>query len=220
MLAKITSELGKPAGLVVLSREQALERFAGESPGLVPGIGPKTVERLERMGIATLAELRGCASARSSSGLRAALRRLAARPRPVRGRDPGRGLARDQVAVGRDDLRRRRRRPRRDERLARRAGRGALPAAARARARGRTIGIKVRLDDWTNVTRSHTVEAADQRPGAWSARSPSSCCAPTPRRGRCGCSASGSPSSGEAEARRAGADDPEPQLQLGLGASA
>ena len=23
---------------------------------------------------------------------------------------------------------------------------------------GRSIGIKVRLDDWTNVTRSHTVE--------------------------------------------------------------
>src|SRR5690349_7441678 len=35
MLAKITSELGKPAGLVVLSRAQALERFGGESPGLV-----------------------------------------------------------------------------------------------------------------------------------------------------------------------------------------
>src|SRR3954454_2073107 len=57
MLAKITSELGKPAGLVVLSRVKALERFAGESPGLVPGIGPKTVARLERMGIRTLAEL-------------------------------------------------------------------------------------------------------------------------------------------------------------------
>jgi len=26
--------------------------------------------------------------------------------------------------------------------------------------RGRTIGIKVRLDDWTNVTRSHTLEQA------------------------------------------------------------
>ncbi len=48
MLAKITSELGKPAGLVVLSREEALERFAGDSPGLVPGIGPKTVARLKR----------------------------------------------------------------------------------------------------------------------------------------------------------------------------
>ena len=59
MLAKITSELGKPAGLVVLSREDALERFAAESPGLVPGIGPKTVIKLQGMGIHTLADLRG-----------------------------------------------------------------------------------------------------------------------------------------------------------------
>src|SRR5919106_741397 len=57
MLAKITSELGKPAGMVVLSREQALERFADRSPGLIPGIGPKTVSRLESMGIRTLSDL-------------------------------------------------------------------------------------------------------------------------------------------------------------------
>src|SRR6476620_3011608 len=57
LLAKITSELGKPAGLVVLSREAALQRFADHSPGLVPGIGPKTVARLEKLGISTLAEL-------------------------------------------------------------------------------------------------------------------------------------------------------------------
>jgi DNA polymerase IV len=31
--------------------------------------------------------------------------------------------------------------------------------AARGK-RGRTIGIKVRLDDWTNVTRARTIEAA------------------------------------------------------------
>ena len=30
--------------------------------------------------------------------------------------------------------------------------------------RGRTIGIKVRLDDWTNVTRSHTVERPTNDP--------------------------------------------------------
>ena len=30
---------------------------------------------------------------------------------------------------------------------------------------GRTIGIKVRLDDWTNVTRSHTVEQPTNDPG-------------------------------------------------------
>ena len=29
--------------------------------------------------------------------------------------------------------------------------------------RGRTIGIKVRLDDWTNVTRARTVEAYQRR---------------------------------------------------------
>ena len=58
LLAKITSELGKPAGLVVLSRAEALERFAEDSPGLVPGIGPKTVMKLQRMGIHSLAALR------------------------------------------------------------------------------------------------------------------------------------------------------------------
>src|SRR5262249_53967609 len=57
LLAKITSELGKPAGLVVLSREAALERFGGDSPGFIPGIGPKTLAKLEAMGIATLADL-------------------------------------------------------------------------------------------------------------------------------------------------------------------
>ncbi len=30
--------------------------------------------------------------------------------------------------------------------------------------RGRTIGIKVRLDDWTNVTRARTLEAATNDP--------------------------------------------------------
>src|SRR5262249_42408973 len=59
LLAKITSELGRPAGLVVLSRAEALDRFAGESPALVPGIGPKTVARLQQLGIRDLATLRG-----------------------------------------------------------------------------------------------------------------------------------------------------------------
>jgi DNA polymerase-4 len=30
--------------------------------------------------------------------------------------------------------------------------------------RGRTIGIKVRLDDWTNVTRSHTLDQPTNDP--------------------------------------------------------
>jgi DNA polymerase-4 len=57
LVAKVASDAEKPDGFVVLSREQACERFASASPSLVPGIGPKTAERLQRAGIATLAAL-------------------------------------------------------------------------------------------------------------------------------------------------------------------
>ncbi len=111
MLAKITSELGKPAGLVVLSREEALERFAAESPGLVPGIGPENRR----------ASWSGWGSGRSRAlhahdreALEAAFGPrmggwLQRRGR-LRGRDADHRRPRDQVAVGGDDLRRRRRR--------------------------------------------------------------------------------------------------------------
>jgi DNA polymerase-4 len=57
LVAKVASDAEKPDGFVVLSREQACERFAGASPGLIPGIGPKTVQRLEAHGVRTLGEL-------------------------------------------------------------------------------------------------------------------------------------------------------------------
>src|SRR5688500_3710648 len=57
LVAKVASDAEKPNGFVVLSAEQARERFAGAPPGLLPGIGPKTAERLERQGIATLGAL-------------------------------------------------------------------------------------------------------------------------------------------------------------------
>src|SRR5881227_2785930 len=57
LVAKVASDAEKPDGFVVLSREQACERFAGSSPGLIPGIGPKTVERLRERGIETLGQL-------------------------------------------------------------------------------------------------------------------------------------------------------------------
>src|SRR4051795_11770091 len=57
LVAKVASDADKPDGFVVLSREQACERFAGASPGLIPGIGPKTRARLEERGVTTLAAL-------------------------------------------------------------------------------------------------------------------------------------------------------------------
>jgi DNA polymerase-4 len=63
LVAKVSSDAEKPDGFVVMSREQACERFASASPGLIPGIGPKTVERLSERGITTLGALSATAPA-------------------------------------------------------------------------------------------------------------------------------------------------------------
>jgi DNA polymerase-4 len=164
MLAKITSELGKPAGLVVLSRSEALERFAGESPGLIPGIGPKTVTKLGGMGIGTLADLR----AREPEELEQAFGPRQGRwlhrrahledetPVTVERETKSQSAEttfdvdvsdRNEIEAHLAQL---------SEELCRRLRKREL--------QGRTIGIKVRLDDWTNVTRSHTVEAPTNDP--------------------------------------------------------
>ena len=164
LLAKITSELGKPAGLVVLSRQEALERFAADPPGLVPGIGPKTVVKLERMGIRTLADLGSHDPAtlerafgpRMGHWLAARARFEDATPisaeREIRSQSAettfdvdvaDQAEMADHVATLSKELCRRLR---------------------SRRLEGRTIGIKVRLDDWTNVTRAHTVDAPTNDP--------------------------------------------------------
>jgi DNA polymerase-4 len=164
LLAKITSELGKPAGMVVLSRAEALERFAEDSPGLVPGIGPKTAARLEQLGIRTLAELRrhDRAALEAAFGPRQGgwLKRRAAfedeTPISVV-REIKSQSAETTFDVDVAD----------PDRMAASIRSLAEELCRRLRSRGlegRTIGIKVRLDDWTNVTRAHTVEDATADP--------------------------------------------------------
>ena len=57
LVAKVASDAEKPDGFLALTREEARERFAGESPGLIPGIGPKSVERLADREVTTLGRL-------------------------------------------------------------------------------------------------------------------------------------------------------------------
>ena len=164
LLAKITSELGKPAGLVVLLRAEALERFGGDSPGLVPGIGPKTVVKLEKMGIRTLAELRAYDAAaleqafgpRSGAWLHARAGFEDETPISVvrETKSQSTEITFDVDVADRGEM-------------ATHVASLAKELCRRLRSRdleGRTIGIKVRLDDWTNVSRSHTVEEPTNDP--------------------------------------------------------
>jgi DNA polymerase IV len=157
LVAKVASDAEKPAGFVVLTREQACERFAGAPPGLIPGIGPKTVARLEAMGLRTLGDL-----ARAPEQL--LIERF--------GHNHGRELRRrarfehdGQVSEERKVVSESRERTfdydihdtaRLREALIQMAGELCKSLSAHDN-HGRTIGIKVRLDDFSTVTRARTL---------------------------------------------------------------
>ena len=57
LLAKIASDLEKPDGLCVLEPDGMLDAVGERPATLIPGVGPRTAERLTRLGIRTVAEL-------------------------------------------------------------------------------------------------------------------------------------------------------------------
>jgi DNA polymerase-4 len=157
LVAKVASDAEKPCGFVVLTREQACTRFADSPPSLIPGIGPKTAERLARLGLTTL---RAVAAApeqllveRFGANHGPDIRRRArfehggrvGQQRKVVSESRERTFDRDLVDPA--QLR---------EALARMARELCAGLQARGRS-GRTIGIKVRLDDFTTVTRARTL---------------------------------------------------------------
>ena len=158
LVAKVASDAEKPAGFVVLTREQACARFAQSPPGLVPGIGPKTAARLAQLGLTTLAAV-GAAPEQV----------LVQRFGPNLGVELGRrarfehdgaiGAARKVVSESRErtfdydvsdpaQLR---------ESLQTMADELCASLLAHGRS-GRTIGIKIRLDDFTTATRARTIQ--------------------------------------------------------------
>src|SRR5919108_1115236 len=57
LLAKIASDLDKPDGFRVLRVDEFLPAVGDRPATLIPGVGPKTAERLRRIGIVTVADL-------------------------------------------------------------------------------------------------------------------------------------------------------------------
>jgi DNA polymerase IV len=163
LVAKVASDAEKPCGFVVLTREQACARFAGAPCGLVPGIGPKTAERLRQYGIETLGEL-GAASA-AELAVRFGARMGAELVRRARFLDDtpvteqrkviseSREVTFDHDIFGLEQLE-----PMLEQLVTR------LCAALVAQRRcGRTIGIKVRLSDFSTHTRARTLPAPVSR---------------------------------------------------------
>jgi DNA polymerase-4 len=157
LVAKVASDAEKPRGFVVLSREQACERFATASCRLIPGIGGKTAERLQALGVKTIAELsatppetlRSIFSARTALHLLALARfeheGVVTQERKVV--SESRELTFDRDITRLSEL----------EQILVRLVDELCATLTRQERRGRTVGIKVRLDDFSTHTRARTL---------------------------------------------------------------
>jgi DNA polymerase-4 len=160
LVAKVASDAEKPRGFVVLTREQACERFAGAPCGLLPGIGPRTVERLRALGIHTLGALAAARYERLAP--RFGPRWTAELQQRARFEDSSpvteerkvvsesRELTFDEDLTDPDRL----------ETILGQLVERLCAGLLAQRRRGRTVGIKVRLDDFSTHTRARTLPEA------------------------------------------------------------
>jgi DNA polymerase IV len=163
LVAKVASDAEKPQGFVVLSREQACARFAGAGCGLIPGIGPRTVERLADLRVRTIGEL----AAADAAGLagRFGVRGAAHLQALARFEHDG-AVTEERKVVSEsreltfdtdiDDLGEL-------ERVLTRLVDELCATLEHQSRHGRTIGIKIRLDDFSTHTRARTLAAPVNR---------------------------------------------------------
>ena len=158
LVAKVASDADKPNGFLELTAAEACARFANASPGLIPGIGPKTVRRLDFQGVTTLSALAAQPDERLTSWfgprLGPHLGRLARfedeRDLELRrvAKSESRETTFDRDLRGLEQL----------EPVLERLTRQLCDALVEEKRSGRTIGIKVRLDDFTTVTRARSLD--------------------------------------------------------------
>src|SRR3954463_8211572 len=160
LVAKVASDLEKPDGFVVLTQAEARERFKDASPGLIPGIGPRTTEKLRRGGVTTLGQLRRVAVQQLidafGPGTGPYLLRLAnfdddREVTPVRlAKSESRETTFDTDIHDQTEL----------ERILADLSVQLCERLVKQDQRGRNIAIKVRLDDFSTFTRATTITAA------------------------------------------------------------
>ncbi|MCK6423377.1 MAG: DNA polymerase IV [Aquabacterium sp.] len=161
LLSKIASELDKPDGLTLLAPGDLADRIWPLPVGRINGIGPKSAARLQALGIHTIAELAGVTRetlvqrfGRSyGAWLHDAAHGIDERPLVTHS---------EPVSVSREttferDLHARRDRAELSSVFTQLARQVALDLQRKGY-EGRTVGIKLRFDDFKTVTRDLTLE--------------------------------------------------------------
>jgi DNA polymerase-4 len=169
VVAKVASDRDKPGGVTVVAPGGEAAFLAPLPLRALPGVGPRTEERLARAGLATIGDL----AALGDDALRALvpgrfgedLRRRAAGsdPRPVAAVPAQRLSVSAETTFERDVS---------DPARLESVGRGLAEAVADALRRqgraGRTVTVKLRYDDFQTITRAQTVPAAlDDADAVW-----------------------------------------------------
>jgi DNA polymerase-4 len=158
LVAKVASDADKPNGFLALTLDEARRRFADASPALIPGIGPKTVERLAAQGVDRLDRLAATPDGQLAEWFGGRLGPQLARlarfedERPLETervrKSESRETTFDEDLSGLAEL----------EPALERLSRELCEELERHGRSGRTIGIKIRLDDFSTHTRARTVD--------------------------------------------------------------
>jgi DNA polymerase-4 len=162
-IAKVASELAKPDGSSIVEAGRELELLRPMRVAVIPGVGPVTQEKLQRIGIHTVADLQGCAPDElvqviGKTHAQALLELAYARDdRPV---EPDRETKSISVEdtfetdlVSRHEL----------DLILLRDARQVAGRLRAARLFAHTVSIKVRLHDFSTFTRSRTLLSATDR---------------------------------------------------------
>ena len=174
VVAKVASDRDKPGGVTVVPPGQEAAFLAPLPLRALPGVGPRTEERLGRAGLSTIGELaalgdddlRGLVPGRFGEDLRRRARGVD--PRPVAAVPPERISISAETTFERDLSERARL-----EAIGRELAESVAAALRRRGVAGRTVTVKMRYADFRTITRSQTVGAAvEDAEAIWTTAAP------------------------------------------------
>lgn len=162
-MAKVASELAKPDGVTVVAPGDELDAIADLPARAIPGVGPATMERLSRLGVVTVADIRKLSRAEALRELGKAQGEwvyelaFARDERPVVADREAKSISVEDTFEGdvhdRSEL----------DAVIERDARIVTERLAKRGMFARTITLKVKRPDFTIISRSQTLHGATDR---------------------------------------------------------